>query len=492
MLESPFSVRYLDLAVIVVYLAGITWFGAQFRRTQKTLKDYFLGGRNAPWWAIALSIVSAETSTLTIIGTPALAFAGNLGFLQVVLGYLLARVVIAALFLPHYFRGELYTAYELIGNRFGSRARKLTAGTFLVLRALAEGVRVFAISIVISIVLGTGELASIAVIVCLTLFYTFEGGMTAVIWTDVIQMFLYVAGAVVSFFVILQHVSGGWGAVWELADAAGKSQVFDFRFAFTAEFFSRTYSFWAGLIGGCFLTTASHGTEQLLVQRLLAARSQRESRAALFGSWIVIFVQFSLFLLIGLALYAFHVQTKLPAPQPADRLYPDFVWRYLPPGVAGLVVAAILAAAMSNLSAALNSLASTTVMDFYKPLVSRGSAPKSESHFLKTARAATVAWGLILLAIGYLARHWGSVLEAGLSIASVIYGSLLGVFLLGVLTRRVMENAAMAGMMVGLAVMAAVKLYTTVAWTWYVLIGTLVTFLAGYLVSMAQRERKNA
>jgi len=198
--------RYLDLAVIAVYLVGITWFGARFRRTQRTLKDYFLGGRAAPWWAIALSIVSAETSTLTIIGTPALAFAGNLGFLQVVFGYLLGRIVISAVFLPHYFRGELYTAYELIGRRFGQRARKLTAGTFLVLRALAEGVRVFAISIVVSIVLGTGELASIVLIVCLTLFYTFEGGMTAVIWTDVVQMFLYVAGAIVSFSVVVVPV----------------------------------------------------------------------------------------------------------------------------------------------------------------------------------------------------------------------------------------------------------------------------------------------
>ncbi|MFB3776434.1 MAG: sodium:solute symporter [Bryobacteraceae bacterium] len=483
--------RYVDLAVIAVYLAGITWYGAHFRRTQRTLKDYFLGGRRAPWWAIGLSIVSAETSTLTIIGTPALSFAGNLGFLQVVLGYLLARLVIAALFLPHYFRGELYTAYELIGRRFGGRARRLTAATFLVLRALAEGVRVFAISIVVSIVLGTGELASIVVIVCLTLFYTFEGGMTAVIWTDVVQMFLYVAGALVSFGVILQHVSGGWDAVWTLADATGKSQVFDFRFELTSEFFSRTYSFWAGLVGGCFLTTASHGTEQLLVQRLLAARSQREGRAALLGSWVVIFVQFSLFLLIGLALYAFYVQTGLPAPQPSDRLYPAFVWRYLPPGVAGLVVAAILAAAMSNLSAALNSLASTTVMDLYKPLLSPVGAPRRESHFLKTARAATVVWGLVLLAIGYAARHWGSVLEAGLSIASVIYGSLLGVFLLGVLTRRVKENAAIAGMILGLAAMAAVKFRTSVAWTWYVLIGTLVTFLAGLAASQVQRESKN-
>jgi solute:Na+ symporter, SSS family len=244
-------VRFLDLATIAVYLIAITWFGARFRKSQRSLKDYFLGGHSAPWWAIALSIVSAETSTLTVIGTPALSFAGNFEFLQLVLGYLLARIVISTLFLPHYFRGEMYTAYELMRRRFGERIRKLTAGTFLLLRALAEGVRVFAISIIISIILGTGEVVSIAVIVCLTLFYTFEGGMTAVIWTDVVQMFLYVAGALLSFFVILHQIPGGWPHVAQVAEAAHKFQVFDFRFALSAEFFARNYSFWAGLIGGC-------------------------------------------------------------------------------------------------------------------------------------------------------------------------------------------------------------------------------------------------
>jgi solute:Na+ symporter, SSS family len=483
--------RYPDLAVILVYLVAITWFGARFRRTQTTLKDYFLGGRQAPWWAIALSIVSAETSTLTIIGTPKLAFEGNLGFLQVVFGYLLARVLISALFLPQYFRGEMFTAYELIGRRFGPRTRKLTAGTFLVLRALAEGVRVFAISIVISIILGTGELASIALIVCLTLFYTFEGGMTAVIWTDVIQMFLYVAGALVSFAVILQHIPGGWDQVWSVAGAAGKFQIFDFRLGLSTEFFSRTYSFWAGLIGGCFLATASHGTEQLMVQRLLAARSQADSRLALFGSWIVIFVQFSLFLLIGVILYVFYATTGLTAPTPTDRIYPDFVWRYLPSGVAGLVVAAILAAAMSNLSAALNSLASTSIMDFYKPLAIGRGRVHSESHYLRLARVATVGWGAVLLGIGYLARQWGSVLEAGLSIASVIYGSLLGVFLLGLLTRRAGQMSAATGMAAGLAVMIYVKGFTTIAFTWWVVIGASVTFLVGCLMSLLEREEKH-
>src|SRR5436190_8062230 len=315
--------RYLDIGVILAYLLGITWFGSRFRSSQKSLKDYFLGGRNAPWWAIAFSIVSAETSTLTVIGTPALAFNGNFGFLQVVLGYLLARMIISSLFLPQYFRGEMYTAYELMERRFGHRIRKLTAGTFLLLRALAEGVRVFAISIIVSIVIGAGEIASIVLIVCLTLVYTFEGGMTAVIWTDVVQMFLYVAGAVLSLFVILEKIPLGWEHVAEVAGSLGKFQVFDFRFDLTPEYFSRTYNFWAGLIGGAFLTTASHGTEQLMVQRLLAARNERESRLALFSSWIVIAVQFTLFLLIGSILFVYYLETGEKPPSPADRIYPQ-------------------------------------------------------------------------------------------------------------------------------------------------------------------------
>jgi SSS family solute:Na+ symporter len=485
--------RYFDLAVVLVYLIGITWFGARFRRSQKTLRDYFLGGRRTPWWAIGFSIVSAETSTLTVIGTPALAFGGNLGFLQLVFGYLVARIVISALFLPHYFRGEMYTAYELMKVRFGEHIRKLTAGLFLLLRALAEGVRVFAISIVVSIVLGTGEVASILLIVCLTLFYTFEGGMTAVIWTDVVQMFLYIGGAILSFFVILDNIPGGWGHVAEVASQAAKFQVFDFGFAPTAEFFSRTYTFWAGLIGGCFLTTASHGTEQLLVQRLLAARSEGESRAALLSSWVVIFFQFALFLLIGVMLYVYYAEAHLPAPEPADRIYPDFVWNRLPVGVAGVVTAAILAAAMSNLSAALNSLASTTIMDFYRPLEKlRGGRARSDRDLLKLGRMATLLWGVLLFGIGLLARRWGSVLEAGLSVASVLYGSLLGVFLLGVLTRRVGERAAMAGMAAGFLIMVYVKFGTSIAWTWYVVIGTCATFGVGSLAALFVREKTHA
>ncbi|MBV9611298.1 MAG: sodium/solute symporter, partial [Acidobacteriaceae bacterium] len=419
-----------------------------------------------------------------VIGTPALSFAGNFTFLQLIFGYLLGRIVIAVLFLPQYFRGEMYTAYELMQRRFGPHIRRFTAATFLVLRGLAEGVRVFAVSIVISVVLGTGEVVSIAVILGLTLFYTFEGGMSAVIWTDVIQMVLYLAGALASFFLILHLIPGGWPHVMALGGGAHKFQLFDFRFSLTPAFFQRTYSFWAGLLGGCFLTTASHGTEQLLVQRLLSARNEGDSRLALFSSWIVVFLQFALFLTIGVLLYVYYRETGQQAPAVPERTYPDFIWTHLPVGLAGLSIAAILAAAMSNLSAALNALASTTIMDFFRPL--RPNEP--ERLYLQLARWATVLWCVILFAVGLAARHWGRILEAGLSIASVLYGALLGVFLLGVLTRRPGEWSAIAGMTAGFV--ATLLLRARVAYTWYVLIGSSATFLVGYAASFVLRERR--
>ncbi|HTA40933.1 MAG TPA: sodium:solute symporter [Bryobacteraceae bacterium] len=471
---APVTLRPFDLAVIIAYLAGITWFGARFRSRQHSLRDYFLGGQAAPWWAIALSIVSAETSTLTIIGTPPLAYAGSYVFLQVVFGYLLARIVISAVFLPQYFKGQMFTAYELMQRRFGSRVRKVTAAIFLVTRSLAEGVRVFAVSIVVSVILHTGSVESILAIIALTLFYTFEGGMTAVIWTDVIQMGMYVFGAAISFFVLLHKIPGGFGHVIDVAVPAGKLRVFDFHWSWTLP-----YTFWAGVIGGTFLTAASHGTDQLVVQRLLSAKSERQSRLALLSSWGVIFVQFSMFLTIGLLLWVYRNGEKFAADE-LDRLYPSFIWNSLPTGIAGLAMAAIIAAAMANLSAALNSLASATVVDFYQPFTHSSRKPE---HYLKVSRISTVFWGAVLAVIGVVASHWGSVLESGLSIASVTLGILLGVFLLGVLTKRPGENAAIAGVIAGAVTMLVVKFETTIPFTWWVLIGSTVTFGVGYLTS---------
>src|ERR1700757_5276946 len=295
------GVNHLDLAIIALYLAGITLFGLRFRKKQRSLRDYFLAGRDIPWWAIALSIVAAETSTLTIISIPGLAYDTNFTFLQVVMGYCVGRVVISFVLLPHYFRGDLYTAYQLIERRFGRNLRTLTASLFLLTRAAAEGVRVYAVSIVVGIGLGTGEIASIAIITLLTLIYTFEGGLAAVIWTDVVQTAIYVGGTLVGVFTILHLVPGGWPAIHDMAAHAGKLQVFDFHFTLW-----KPYTFWAGLIGGAFFNTASHGTDQLIVQRLLAARSERQSVAALLSSGIAIFLQFALFLMVGVMLWAFY------------------------------------------------------------------------------------------------------------------------------------------------------------------------------------------
>src|SRR5437868_3679255 len=352
----------LDFAIIALYLAGITLFGLRFRKKQRTLRDYFLAGREIPWWAIALSIVAAETSTLTIISIPGLAYDSNLTFLQVVMGYVVGRVVISFVLLPHYFRGDLYTAYELIERRFGRGLRSLTAGLFLLTRAAAEGVRVYAVSIVVAIALGTGQIASIAIITALTLIYTFEGGLAAVIWTDVVQTGIYIGGTLVGLFTIVHLVPGGWHAIHSLAAGSGKLQVFDF-----SPTFWKPYTFWAGIIGGAFLTTASHGTDQLIVQRLLAARNQKQSVTALLSSGVAIFIQFALFLIVGVMLWAFYRVPSSVFGKP-DRIYPTFIARQMPHGISGLLIAAILAAAMSNLSAALNSLSSSSIMDFYVQL----------------------------------------------------------------------------------------------------------------------------
>src|SRR6201981_605588 len=294
--------RKVDLVLVVLYLIGITWFGLRFRKQgERSIKSYFLADRNIPWWAIALSIVAAETSTLTIISMPGLAYDSNLTFLQVAMGYVVGRIIISVLLLPHYFRGDLYTAYQLIERRFGTRLRTLTASLFLLTRAAAEGVRVYAVSIVVSIALGTGEVSSIAIITLLTLIYTFEGGLAAVIWTDVVQTAIYIGGTLVGVFTILHLVPGGWPAIHAAAAASGKLQVFDFT-----PNLSLPYTFWAGLIGGAFFHTASHGTDQLIVQRLLAARNERQSVTALVSAGGAVFFQFALFLIVGVMLWAYY------------------------------------------------------------------------------------------------------------------------------------------------------------------------------------------
>ena len=484
---------WVDYLVLAAYLVGITIFGVLFRKSQKTVKDYFVGAKNIHWIIISLSIVATETSTLTLIGVPAIAYAnyanpeqgGNYTYLQVVVGYIIARFVISFIFIPAYFRGDILTAYKLLENRFGTGTKNFAASMFLVMRALAEGVRIFAASIVLTAVLSSSlpgisaqslTLWSIVIVGALTLVYTFEGGIAAVIWTDLIQLIIYIGGSLVAAYMLLSLVPGGWDEIYSQGMAVGKFQVLSFKWSYNLPF-----TFWAGLLGGTFLTMASHGTDQLLVQRLFTCKNQRDSQKALILSGFVVFFQFALFLTIGVMLYAYYKFYPMTGTLTSnDEIFPKFIVERLPHGISGLVIAAIFAAAMSNLSGSLNSLASTTVLDFYKPLINPNA---SDESLLKLSRWLTAAWGVILIFIAFFARNWGSVFTVGLTIASLVYGPMLGAFLLGVLTRRANQTGVIAGMLSSIIAMLFVKFYVDLAWTWFVLVGTLICLLVGYGVS---------
>jgi solute:Na+ symporter, SSS family len=487
------GLNMLDLMVILAYLAGVTLFGLHFRTRQRTLKGYFLADNTIPWWAISLSIIAAETSTLTIISVPGLAYEKDFRFLQLIIGYIVGRILVSAILIPQYFRGELVTAYQLIERRFGGTLRSLTAGLFLVTRAAAEGVRVFAVAIVIRIALGgllTGlgdmerDVTAIAIVTGLTLAYTFEGGMAAVIWTDVVQLTIYLTGTLVAAYSILHLVPGGWETIHATASQAGKFRMIDLSWNL-----SSTYTLWAGVIGGAFFTTASHGTDQLIVQRLLSARNERQAKLALLSSAVAVFFQFAMFLLIGAMLFVFY--KLFPPAMPftrTDMIFPTYVVSRLPHGISGLLISAILAAAMSNLSAALNSLSSTTIVDFYSRIVPLST----EQRRVQLSRLVTLGWGVALFGLAVLARHGGKVLEMGLSIASVAYGSLLGVFLLGVLTKSATERGAIVGMLLGFSLNVYLWLFTSVAFTWYVVCGSTVTFVAGYIASLLLKQARSS
>lgn len=469
----------LDLAIVIAYLLGITLLGFHFRKDQQNVTDYFLGGRSAPWWALAFSIVATETSTLTIIGAPAIAYSSDLAFLQLIFGYLVGRALITVIFLPGYFRGEYLTAYALIEKRFGAKMRSVAAFTFLATRTLAEGVRISAIALVVSVALGTSERLAVFLVIALTVFYTFEGGMKAVIWTDVAQFLLYLTGSLITLAFLLHRIPGGWHEVAQVAAANGnKLRFLDFSWNPGTR-----YSLWSGIIGGTFLTLATHGTDQTIVQRLLAARNQADSSRALLASGFIVLFQFTVFLLLGVMLFVFARHTPLlAAGERTDRLLPLFLVREMPVGLAGWLLASIFAVAMSNASGSLNSLAASSVMDL-RVFLAQASDP---AVYLRISRRMTLLWGAVLVILGLV--KWGPVLEAGLTIASLPFGSLLGLFLLGTFDSRANAKGSLAGMFAGLAVVLLVDGLTSIAFTWFVFIGSCVTFVVGALVSRAFSE----
>jgi len=472
----------LDYAVVAVYLAAITAFGSYFARFQKNTRNYFLTDNSTPWWAICFTIVATETSTLTFIGVPASAYAGNWTFLQLAAGYVLGRIIVAVIFLPRYFRGALVTSYQLLQQRFGTSVSTVAAGLFLVTRSLADGIRLFATALVIAIVTGVPVPWTIVVLGTAMIVYTVRGGSAAVIWTDVVQMFVYVAGALVVFVALLQQIPGGWDEVVRLGTAAGKFTVLDFSFAPT-----RIYTFWAGLAGGIALTLATHGTDQFLVQRLLSADSPKSAARGLVLSGFIVFAQFTLFLLIGAMLYAYHQHFPLTQALPRnDAILPRFIVDHLPHGLVGFIIAAIVAAALSP---SINAMAATTMNDFYLKYV---KTPPDEVRLLRLSKRFTIMWGIVQLGVA-LGAQWldQSVLDAGLSVLSLTTGPVLGAFLVGVFTRRVGAAAMIAGMVTGGIVLGVLWSTAAVGWTWYALIGASVSSAAALLASLVVGNRSS-
>lgn len=505
----------LDYAVIAIYFVGVAVFGIVAGGRQKSTADYFLGNRDLPWWAVCFSVVATETSTLTVIGTPAITFAGSMTFFQLTLGYLVGRIVVSLVFLPRYFRGNLATAYAFLGERYGDGMRATASVTFLVTRLLADGVRLFATAIPIKVIadsagLETSYFQIILVIGLVTIVYTLIGGIRAVVWMDVVQMFVYLGGAVGAVWVLLGEVPADW---WATAAAAGKTKIFNTGGAASfGEWLTQPYTFVAAVVGGAVFSMASHGTDQLIVQRLLTCRRLEDSQKALVGSGIVVMAQFALFLVVGLLLWAYYggaTPGELGLTR-GDEVFPKFIIEGLPPGVSGLILAGILAAAMSTVSSSLNSLASSTMLDLYERFSGR-ALPEDRALFV--SRVLTFFWGLVFIVFANLFESDDSpVVELGLSIASFTYGGLLGAFLLGLLNRRTRQTDAVVAFAVTIAFMvwvifgvwygpeagwvfsfmpddaekAALGL-RTIAWPWYTAIGAAVTLVVGSLVALRHR-----
>ncbi|MGZ5494061.1 MAG: sodium:solute symporter [Thermoanaerobaculia bacterium] len=488
--------HWIDLAIIVLYLAMVVGSGFYFGGRQQSTARYFLGGREVPWWAIAASIVATETSTVTFISVPGIAYAsgGDFRFLQIVFGYLVARVVISVFFMPKYFRRELVTVYELLQDRFGTAVKALAATLFIVMRTVADGVRLLLTGFVLAAVLQTLNIGaekavsgSVIGIGLVMIIFTLYGGIEAIVWVEVVQLGIYILGALAAAAVLVRDIPGGFSTAVSLGEQYHKFRVLDFSFDIT-----KTFTFWSGVVGGAFLTMSTHGTDQYMVQRYLCTDRPRKAAQALLLSGVIVLAQFIGFLFIGVLLFAFNRPDRLPeyarpgsaAPfTAADQVFPGFITHHLPVGLSGLVVAAIFAAAMSS---SLNSIAATVIADLYKPL----KPNRDDCHYLKVSHIVTVIAGIVQIVVGVaMERTAKSALNTVLSIASLINGPILGVFLLG-WSRRGGRTAAFAGMLTGIIVVSYVAFATEVAWPWYTLIGSMTTFIAGRLVAAFEKKRE--
>lgn len=481
--------RTIDYVIIVAYLIGIAIFGIVKGGKQKTTKDYFQSSDSVQWWAVCFSIVAAETSTLTFISIPGLAYLTNLNFLQVTVGYLIGRIVIATVFLPSYFKGDLETAYQFLENRFGGKTRSFASIVFIFTRMAADGVRLFATAIPLKLMLDISYPVAIIIIAIIALIYTYVGGVKGVIWVDVIQMGIYLGGAIVALgFLVFQYLPDGFNSIIAVSQTDGKMEIFNWGFDNgIAGFFSQPYTVFGGLLGGAFLSMASHGTDQLIVQRLLTTKSLQAGRKAIIGSGILVIFQFTLFLLVGLGLYAFYGTYNISeiGITKADEIFPIFILKQLPVGISGIIIAGLFAAALSTLAGSISALSSSTMLDLYKPFTGINDDTKE----LKISRYFTVMWAALLIGSAFFFMSSSqTVVELALSIASFTYGGLLGTFLLGLLNKEATQEDALAGFTAGIFIMITVISLKLVAWTWFTLLGVIVTVVIGTLLTKLSKK----
>lgn len=487
--------RTVDLVVIGLYLVAMPALGLLLSGKQRSSQDYFVGSRRLPWWAVCFSVVATETSTLTVISVPTVAYLGKFTYLQLAIGYLIGRIVVAFVLLPKYFAGNLVSAYGFLGQRFGAGLQGTASVTFLVTRLLADGLRLFATAVPVKVMLDATGLhvtywQIILALAILTVIYTYLGGIRAVVWIDALQMLVYVGGAIAAAFVLASDLPSGW---FGSAITAGKFQVLDF----SSSVLTQQYSFLTAVLGGAVFSMASHGADQLMVQRLLSCRTVRDGQRAVIASGFVVGLQFALFLFIGTMLWSFYrgATPNSLGMASKDELFPRFIVTQLPPGLSGLLIAGILAAAMSTLSSTLNSLSSSTISDLYQRLSRR---PADDARILRMGKLWTLVWALVLVVFASMFSNSKSpVVEIGLEIASYTYGALLGAFLLGLVVRRARQSDAVIAFVVTLLVVLTLLFGVTfpngegghaaLAFPWYTPVGVIVTLAVGGLLSRFHR-----
>lgn len=483
-MPSP-TLSPVDLAIVAVYILGMTLFGLWFSKQQKDLKTYFVGERNVGWFMVLVSIVATETSAVTFLSVPGTAYnpdGGNMTFLQLSLGYILGRIVVAWVLLPMYMRGELFSAYQVLREKFGPGVQRVASALFLVTRTVADGLRLYLTALVMQYV-GWGIEVAVVVVGVVTIVYTYLGGMKAVLWTDLIQFVIKIAGAALAGVFVLRIIPGGWDTFVTVGSTVGKFTWID-----TSTDPTKAYTLWAGLIGGAVFSMASHGADQLMVQRYLCAKSLGQARTALVLSGFTVFAQFVLFLLVGIGLFVAKEQGEFEVGKATkDEVFGLFIVTKMPVGVVGVLVAAILAAAMSTLSSSLNSSANAVVTDFLKPLMP--TVP--ERRWVLISRLLTAKFGVAQIAVALIA-HWSgsdrSIVDRVLAVAGMTTGLVLGLFILGRIRRPIPSLAAMIGLGCGFAAVLGVWLPSQfgtpiLAWPWFALVGGGTTVVVALVLS---------